>query len=136
MGFAVRKPAARARPPFPTPRPHAGCAPRSATSWTHKRRKWCTSNICGNRARVARHYERTHADRTRRQALRHRRGTTVMARFASTWPSRAPGMGTCCAATGSVRPVTRTPGSCSCSCSASCTGPGSSRRQRSLVTRR
>ncbi|MDX3072720.1 CGNR zinc finger domain-containing protein [Streptomyces sp. MI02-7b] len=25
------------------------------------RRKWCTSNICGNRARVARHYARTHA---------------------------------------------------------------------------
>lgn len=29
----------------------------------NKRRKWCTSNICGNRARVARHYERTHTDR-------------------------------------------------------------------------
>ncbi len=28
----------------------------------NKRRKWCTSNICGNRARVARHYERTHTD--------------------------------------------------------------------------
>jgi predicted RNA-binding Zn ribbon-like protein len=26
----------------------------------NKRRKWCTGNICGNRARVARHYERTH----------------------------------------------------------------------------
>ncbi|WP_432132951.1 CGNR zinc finger domain-containing protein [Streptomyces tendae] len=26
----------------------------------NRRRKWCTSNICGNRARVARHYERTH----------------------------------------------------------------------------
>ena len=25
------------------------------------RRQWCTANICGNRARVARHYERTHA---------------------------------------------------------------------------
>ncbi|MEV0720013.1 ABATE domain-containing protein [Asanoa sp. NPDC050611] len=24
------------------------------------RRQWCTPNICGNRARVARHYERTH----------------------------------------------------------------------------
>jgi predicted RNA-binding Zn ribbon-like protein len=24
------------------------------------RRQWCTSNVCGNRARVARHYERTH----------------------------------------------------------------------------
>lgn len=24
------------------------------------RRQWCASNICGNRARVARHYERTH----------------------------------------------------------------------------
>ncbi|MFD3911845.1 CGNR zinc finger domain-containing protein [Streptomyces sp. NPDC058603] len=30
----------------------------------NRRRKWCTSNICGNRARVARHYERTHADRS------------------------------------------------------------------------
>lgn len=28
----------------------------------NKRRNWCTSNICGNRARVARHYERTHTD--------------------------------------------------------------------------
>lgn len=28
----------------------------------NKRRKWCTSNICGNRARVARHYERTRTD--------------------------------------------------------------------------
>lgn len=27
---------------------------------TNKRRIWCTPNICGNRARVARHYERTH----------------------------------------------------------------------------
>ncbi|QRP50656.1 CGNR zinc finger domain-containing protein [Amycolatopsis sp. FDAARGOS 1241] len=26
-----------------------------------KRRQWCTGNICGNRARVARHYRRTHA---------------------------------------------------------------------------
>lgn len=26
----------------------------------NKRRTWCTANICGNRARVARHYERTH----------------------------------------------------------------------------
>lgn len=25
-----------------------------------KRRQWCTANICGNRARVARHYRRTH----------------------------------------------------------------------------
>jgi predicted RNA-binding Zn ribbon-like protein len=25
------------------------------------RRIWCTANICGNRTRVARHYERTHA---------------------------------------------------------------------------
>jgi len=24
------------------------------------RRQWCAANICGNRARVARHYERTH----------------------------------------------------------------------------
>jgi predicted RNA-binding Zn ribbon-like protein len=29
----------------------------------NKRRKWCASNICGNRTRVARHYERTHAPR-------------------------------------------------------------------------
>jgi predicted RNA-binding Zn ribbon-like protein len=28
-----------------------------------KRRQWCAGNVCGNRARVARHYERTHADR-------------------------------------------------------------------------
>ncbi len=27
----------------------------------NKRRKWCTANICGNRVRVARHYERTHS---------------------------------------------------------------------------
>lgn len=27
---------------------------------TNQRRMWCTANICGNRARVARHYERTH----------------------------------------------------------------------------
>jgi predicted RNA-binding Zn ribbon-like protein len=26
-----------------------------------KRRQWCTPNICGNRARVARHYQRTHS---------------------------------------------------------------------------
>jgi predicted RNA-binding Zn ribbon-like protein len=26
---------------------------------TNRRRVWCTPNICGNRARVARHYERT-----------------------------------------------------------------------------
>lgn len=26
---------------------------------TNPRRVWCTANICGNRARVARHYERT-----------------------------------------------------------------------------
>jgi predicted RNA-binding Zn ribbon-like protein len=31
---------------------------------TNKRRIWCTANICGNRARVARHYERTHPDST------------------------------------------------------------------------
>ncbi|MEV5910467.1 ABATE domain-containing protein [Streptomyces chartreusis] len=29
----------------------------------NKRRKWCASNVCGNRARVARHYERTHPGR-------------------------------------------------------------------------
>jgi predicted RNA-binding Zn ribbon-like protein len=29
----------------------------------NKRRQWCTANICGNRTRVARHYERTHGDR-------------------------------------------------------------------------
>ena len=28
----------------------------------NKRRQWCTANICGNRTRVARHYERTHGD--------------------------------------------------------------------------
>jgi len=27
----------------------------------NRRRQWCASNVCGNRARVARHYERTHA---------------------------------------------------------------------------
>lgn len=27
---------------------------------TNKRRVWCAANICGNRARVARHYQRTH----------------------------------------------------------------------------
>ena len=26
----------------------------------NKRRKWCTANVCGNRIRVARHYDRTH----------------------------------------------------------------------------
>ena len=26
----------------------------------NKRRKWCTANVCGNRVRVARHYQRTH----------------------------------------------------------------------------
>jgi predicted RNA-binding Zn ribbon-like protein len=26
----------------------------------NRRRTWCTANICGNRVRVARHYERTH----------------------------------------------------------------------------
>ena len=26
-----------------------------------KRRQWCAGNVCGNRARVARHYQRTHA---------------------------------------------------------------------------
>jgi predicted RNA-binding Zn ribbon-like protein len=26
----------------------------------NKRRKWCAPNVCGNRVRVARHYERTH----------------------------------------------------------------------------
>ncbi|WP_139810547.1 CGNR zinc finger domain-containing protein, partial [Mycobacterium avium] len=25
---------------------------------TNPRRSWCTANICGNRARVARHYHR------------------------------------------------------------------------------
>ena len=29
---------------------------------SNRRRVWCTANICGNRARVARHYERTHRD--------------------------------------------------------------------------
>ena len=24
------------------------------------RRQWCASNVCGNRVRVARHYQRTH----------------------------------------------------------------------------
>ena len=33
---------------------------------TNKRRVWCTANICGNRARVARHYERTHPTSTAR----------------------------------------------------------------------
>jgi predicted RNA-binding Zn ribbon-like protein len=33
---------------------------------TNKRRVWCTANICGNRARVARHYERTHPASTAR----------------------------------------------------------------------
>ncbi|HEX4251101.1 MAG TPA: ABATE domain-containing protein, partial [Pseudonocardia sp.] len=27
---------------------------------SNRRRVWCAPNICGNRARVARHYERTH----------------------------------------------------------------------------
>ena len=26
-----------------------------------KRRQWCAGNVCGNRARVARHYQRTHS---------------------------------------------------------------------------
>ena len=26
----------------------------------NKRRKWCAGNVCGNRVRVARHYDRTH----------------------------------------------------------------------------
>lgn len=30
----------------------------------NKRRVWCTANICGNRARVARHYERRQASAT------------------------------------------------------------------------
>ncbi|MET9879858.1 ABATE domain-containing protein [Actinacidiphila glaucinigra] len=30
----------------------------------NRRRKWCTGNICGNRTRVARHYERSRAGRT------------------------------------------------------------------------
>ncbi|MFJ9759595.1 CGNR zinc finger domain-containing protein [Streptomyces sp. NPDC101149] len=30
----------------------------------NKRRKWCKANLCGNRARVARHYERTHRERS------------------------------------------------------------------------
>ncbi|MDX3849959.1 CGNR zinc finger domain-containing protein [Streptomyces sp. AK02-01A] len=30
----------------------------------NKRRKWCVGNICGNRARVARHYGRTHSQDT------------------------------------------------------------------------
>ncbi|MFJ6117533.1 CGNR zinc finger domain-containing protein [Streptomyces sp. NPDC092129] len=30
----------------------------------NKGRKWCTGNLCGNRARVARHYERTHRERS------------------------------------------------------------------------
>ncbi|MEU4092903.1 ABATE domain-containing protein [Streptomyces sp. NPDC026673] len=29
----------------------------------NRRRKWCTGNICGNRARVARHHQRTRAGR-------------------------------------------------------------------------
>jgi predicted RNA-binding Zn ribbon-like protein len=33
---------------------------------TNKRRVWCTANVCGNRARVARHYERTHPTSTAR----------------------------------------------------------------------
>ncbi|HEX5407031.1 MAG TPA: ABATE domain-containing protein [Pseudonocardiaceae bacterium] len=28
----------------------------------NKRRQWCTANVCGNRTRVARHYERTHGE--------------------------------------------------------------------------
>ena len=28
----------------------------------NKRRKWCSSNVCGNRVRVARHYARGHDD--------------------------------------------------------------------------
>ncbi|MDX8033343.1 ABATE domain-containing protein [Lentzea sp. BCCO 10_0856] len=28
----------------------------------NKRRVWCTANLCGNRARVARHYERTRGE--------------------------------------------------------------------------
>ena len=31
---------------------------------TNPRRVWCTANICGNRARVARHYQRTHPPST------------------------------------------------------------------------
>ncbi|SDP87791.1 CGNR zinc finger domain-containing protein [Lentzea jiangxiensis] len=27
----------------------------------NKRRVWCAANVCGNRARVARHYSRTKA---------------------------------------------------------------------------
>jgi predicted RNA-binding Zn ribbon-like protein len=30
------------------------------------RRQWCTNNICGNRARVARHYQRTHVTKAAR----------------------------------------------------------------------
>jgi predicted RNA-binding Zn ribbon-like protein len=33
----------------------------------NRRRQWCTANICGNRTRVARHYERTHGDAGRRR---------------------------------------------------------------------
>ncbi len=29
-----------------------------------KRRQWCTGNICGNRTRVARHYERTRSTKS------------------------------------------------------------------------
>ena len=38
----------------------------------HPRRQWC-SNACGNRARQARHYRRTHAAAARRRAVGVRR---------------------------------------------------------------
>ncbi|WP_329129490.1 ABATE domain-containing protein [Streptomyces sp. NBC_01476] len=31
----------------------------------NRRRKWCTANLCGNRIRVARHYDRTHRQEQR-----------------------------------------------------------------------
>ena len=37
---------------------------------SNPRRVWCTANICGNRARVARHYARTHRDDHAPQHLR------------------------------------------------------------------
>jgi hypothetical protein len=36
---------------------------RDGTLSTAATPQWCTGNICGNRARVARHYERTHSDK-------------------------------------------------------------------------
>ena len=62
-GEPVAAPAAASvpeRPAEPSGEQWAELIDRIVRGVERRSRQWCASNVCGNRVRVARHYERTH----------------------------------------------------------------------------